>query len=92
MSVRVQVLLDLGEKERLLQQARADRLSLSAFIRLAALAYAAQRDASSRRMNSASLRDFFDECDRLVEIQQEPDWQEHRRVIETSIARGQSER
>ena len=34
------------------------------------------------------LRRFFEECDAMQEPGVEPDWEEHKRVIEDSLMRG----
>lgn len=87
MAERVQVLLAPEEKAKLLQQARRDRLSLSGWIRRAALDRLGALADEPRIRTKAELRAFFKECDRR-ERGAEPDWDQHRAVIERSIRDG----
>jgi hypothetical protein len=87
MAERVQVLLAPEEKARLREQARRDQLSLSMWIRRAALDRLASLAAQSRLRTKAELRAFFKECDRR-ERGTEPDWDQHLETIERSIRSG----
>jgi len=87
MGSRVQVILDEAERESFRRQAEHEGKSLSAWL----------RDAGRRRLAEAGepeigtvddLRRFFSalpdrECD-----EPEPDWEQHREVIDSSRARG----
>jgi len=86
MTTRVQVILDEAERESFRQRARAEGLSLSAWLRKAG------RDRLSARSATAlggvrALREFFASCD-VREKGREPDWREHLEVIEASRKRG----
>ena len=88
MSSRVQVVMDEMEREAFRRAAAREGLSLSDWLRRAA------RDrltaAAPRKLATVDeLREFFGECDRR-EAGREPDWEEHRKVIEESRARGRS--
>jgi hypothetical protein len=88
MSTRVQVVMDEMEREAFRSAAAREGLSLSDWLRRAA------RDRLSSveppKLDSVdSLRAFFGECDDR-ELGIEPDWHEHRGVIEESMARGRS--
>ena len=80
---RVHVLLDDAEKARYRAQAAREGKSLGAWLRAAAedrlRAAAMHRDLRTR----GSLEQFFAECDER-ESGREPDWDEHREVIERS--------
>lgn len=88
MAVRVQVVVDRLERERFRRRAAEQGLSLSAWFREAGREKAAAGE-SKRRMTPATLRAFFKKCD-TREREREPDWEQHRAVIDRSMARGQS--
>ena len=88
MSIRVQVVMGELEREAFREAAAREGLSLSDWLRRAARSRLAaveppQLDSVER------LRAFFDECD-MRESGVEPDWHEHREVIEASKAGGRS--
>jgi len=88
MSTRVQVVMDEIERETFRQAAAREGMSLSDWLRRAArqrLESAALPELSSVE----TLRAFFEECD-AREQGTEPDWQQHRAVIEESKAKGRS--
>lgn len=82
MSVRIQVLADPGDKARWREQAAREEKSLGAWIREAAEEkYVASR--ARRRLRTASdLQRFFAECDAREGEDAEPEWEEHKRVIQ----------
>jgi hypothetical protein len=84
---RIQVLLDPEEKERCRRLAQQRGLSLSAWLREAALTRATEEDRPARLRSRSALRAFFTECD-AREAGPEPDWDEHLRVLETSKVEG----
>jgi hypothetical protein len=84
---RIHILLDEGEKERFRREADREGVSLGEWLRDAARAKLAAADRGSRLDNLGQLRDFFAECD-AREQRPEPEWAEHRRVIEASIRAG----
>lgn len=87
---RIHIPLDQAEKERFRQQADREGKSLAAWLRDAArdkLA-AAQRRPAIETVDE--LRAFFAACT-TRETRAEPEWEEHRRVIEGSIRSGASD-
>lgn len=84
---RIHIPLDQAEKERFRRQAEREGKSLAAWLRDAARDKLA---AAERRPAIASvdeLRAFFAACT-ARETRREPEWVEHRRVIEGSIGSG----
>jgi hypothetical protein len=88
MSSRVQVILTEEEKARFASEARRRGMSLSAWLRAAALERLTQSESEVPR-DASALRAFFEACDRREEGR-EPDWEQHLAVIEGSRARGAS--
>lgn len=88
MSARIQVLVDPGDKARWREQAAREGKSLGAWIREAAEEkYVASR--ARRRLRTVSdLQRFFAECDAMEGEGAEPEWEEHKRVIEGSSPAG----
>ncbi len=87
MSTRIHIVLDPAEKERFRRQAEREGKSLAAWIREAAREKLA---ADARRVSIQTveeLRAFYAACDRR-ETSREPDWEDHRRVIERSARSG----
>ena len=85
----MQVILSDEEKSRLQREARRQRMSLSAWLRHAALerlAATEQRGLTSR----ADVERFFAACD-LRETGEEPAWEDHVKVISRSRGRGASD-
>lgn len=82
MSARIQVLADPSDKARWREQAAREGKSLGAWIREAAEEkYVASR--ARRRLRTVSdLQRFFAECDAMEGESAEPEWEEHKRVIE----------
>jgi len=88
MSTRVQVVMDEIERESFRRAAALEGLTLSDWLRRAA------RDrlesATTPELSSVEeLQAFFEECN-TREHGAEPDWQQHRAVIEESKAKGRS--
>lgn len=82
MSARIQVLADPGDKARWREQAAREGKSLGAWIREAAEEkYVASRGRCRLRTVS-DLQRFFAECDAMEGEGAEPEWEEHKRVIE----------
>jgi hypothetical protein len=88
MSVRVQVVMDELERERLRRAAEQEGLSLSDWLRRAARDRLRSMEAPTLS-TPEDLRAFFEECDRR-EQGKEPDWKEHLAVIEESKASGRT--
>lgn len=90
MTTRIQVLLAEDEKERLQAQARRDGLPLSTWLRRVALERLETQEAGTLIRSEEDLHAFFGDCD-AREKGREPDWEEHRAVIERSVASGASD-
>ena len=84
---RVQVILGEEEQERLRRRAEEEGMSLSSWMRRAALERLAAGEAGRRITTVEELQAFFAALD-TADPGEEPDWEEHRRVIEGSIAEG----
>jgi hypothetical protein len=89
MSARVQLLLSEEEKVRFQRAAQQQGLSLSAWLREAALERLAAERAPAGPSDRAALRAFFEACDQREEGA-EPDWPQHLEVIASSRLRGAS--
>ena len=87
MSTRIHIVLDPEDKARYRAQAEREGKSLAAWLREAA----EERLKTARSRASLRSRDaleaFFASCD-ARETEREPDWPEHRAVIERSRLRG----
>ena len=87
MSTRIHLVLDAAAKARYRAQAEREGKSLAEWLREAAEdRLRAARDRRSLRSPEA-LEEFFAACD-AREGDPEPDWSEHRTVIERSRVRG----
>ncbi|HEX2464009.1 MAG TPA: hypothetical protein VHR17_05225 [Thermoanaerobaculia bacterium] len=84
---RIQVLLDPEERDRFRSLAQRRGLSLSAWLREAALHRAAEESESTRIRTVDELRAFFAQCD-ARELGREPDWEEHLAVLDGSMREG----
>jgi len=84
MSDRIHLVVKEAEKERYRRQAEREGLSLSEWLRDAARRRLAEADERPALDTLEHLRDFFEACDRR-ERGTEPDWNEHRRLIEESL-------
>jgi AraC-like DNA-binding protein len=83
---RIQVLLDKDEKLALQEMAQEAGVSVSALLRKAGQELLESR-SRRRRLTAEDLAEFFQECSRR-ERGEEPDWEQHLRVIEESRAEG----
>lgn len=83
MTTRVHILLDEADKARYRRQAQREGKSLGAWLRAAAEERLRLAEDRRELRSSDDLARFFSECDQR-EQQREPDWAEHRRVIEQS--------
>jgi hypothetical protein len=84
---RIQVLLDPQERELFRRLARQRGLSLSAWLRDAALKQSTAENDMPRLRSVEDLRAFFAECD-ARESGREPDWEEHLAVLDASKREG----
>jgi hypothetical protein len=86
MAVRVQVLLQPGERERFREEARRRGMSLSAWLRDAGQRLARQR---RQRWTPADFRAFFREIDRRNKGKgREEDWEVTKKKIAASKVKG----
>jgi len=85
--VRIQILLGEQEREEFRRLAKRHGMSLSAWLRDAGREKAAAGESERQIRSKAALRDFFAECDQR-ERGLEPDWDEHREVIDRSKRSG----
>jgi len=84
---RIQVLVSAEEKEAFRELAEREGLSLSAWLRQAGLSGLAAAAGRRKIETVDDLRAFFAACDK-VEAGVEPDWEDHLRVIESSVSGG----
>ena len=90
MSTRIQVVLDNREKAMFRAAAKREGVSLSAWVKGCAM-QALEAQKRQHTLNSKeALRSFFAECDEL-EQGLEPDWKQHKRIIEESATSGITE-
>lgn len=89
MSVKVQVLLTARERELFKRQAKADGLSVSAWLKNAGQDRLVAAQAARGFQSTENLEAFFDHCDQL-EQGREPDWAQHLEVINRSRSEGSS--
>ena|SRR5438105_3598538 len=85
--VRVQVLIEAGEREAFRRAAEEAGKSLSGWIRDSALEKLDAVENASHFKSAAELEKFFKAC-RSRENEREPDWREHLRVMRESRERG----
>jgi len=88
MTIRVQVILDERERAAFRRQARLEGKSLSAWLREAGRERLREQSYLPRFADRAALAGFFEQCDDDAGAGVEPDWSEHRRVIEGSRTDG----
>lgn len=86
---RIHILIDEHERERFRRQAQREGKSLGAWLREAARDKLAAGERRAQMDTIRELRAFFAECT-ARETRKEPDWEEHRRVIERSVRSGSS--
>ena len=83
---RVRLAIPDEDHDRFVRQARREGVTLSAWLRTAAY----ERLAEQQRQpfeSLADLEEFFRACDALEGPRREPDWEEHRALIEESPTR-----
>ena len=79
-----------NDRERFVDQARREGMSLSAWLRAAAHERLEIRSKAKRFESAEDVRAFFRKRSGLDGPETEPDWSEHLRAINESRARGQS--
>lgn len=87
MSTRIHIVLDPEDKARYRAQADREGKSLAAWLRDAAEDRLRETQEGKSLRSRDALAEFFDACDEL-EVEQEPDWAQHRDAIERSRVRG----
>lgn len=90
MSERLHIVVEKEEKERFRRQAEREGMSLSEWLREAGREKLAAAEEIPGIETVSELRDFFAGCDERRGEGREPDWSEHRSVIEESIRGGGS--
>ncbi len=78
---RVQITVSDEDRDRFVQQAQSEGLSLSAWLRLAAYERLGERKPSPLFNSTEELEAFFDMRDTLEGPALEPEWEEHLEVI-----------
>jgi hypothetical protein len=84
---RIHIPIDEAEHQRFRRQAEREGKSLAAWLRDAARERLAAAERRPRMDSLEELRAFFAGC-AARERGREPDWDEHRRVIEQSVRSG----
>ncbi len=87
MSKRVQVVVSEADLERFRREAERRGQSLSSWMRDAAMERAAEEPVD-RFESAEDVKAFFEACDNNREEGREPDWEQHRMVLEDSIRQG----
>ncbi len=85
---RVQLVMADDDKERFVNQARREGMSLSAWMREAAHERLERRRSVTQFDSPEEIQEFFRSCADLEGPEMEPDWSEHLRVISESRWRG----
>ena len=87
---RVQLVMADEDRERFVDQARREGMSLSAWLRAAARDRLAARQRVKLFETPEDVVEFFRSCASLEGPETEPDWSEHLRVISESRSSGVS--
>ena len=82
--VRVQLVVPNQDRDRYLNQARREGLTLSAWLRAAAEDRIGRRQRGKPFASVDELNEFFAECDARAGPEPEPDWEEHLAIINES--------
>jgi hypothetical protein len=77
-----------ADRDRFFHQARREGLTLSAWLRAAAHDRLRKQETASRLDSPTALTAFFAACDERSGEGVEPDWEQHRQVIDESRGRG----
>ena len=85
---RVQLVMPDEDRDRFVHQARSEGMTLSAWLRSAAHQRLGQQQQARPFKSVADVGNFFRACDSLEGPATEPDWAEHRRVIDRSRSLG----
>ena len=85
---RVQLVMPDDDRERFVEQARREGMSLSAWLRAAARERLEKRRSVKQFESPEDVMEFFRSCAALDGPETEPDWEEHLRVMNQSRASG----
>ena len=85
---RVQLVMADEDRERFVEQARREGMSLSAWLRAAARERLAKRQSVKLFETPEDVEEFFRYCASLEGPETEPDWEEHLAVINESRGKG----
>ena len=78
------------DRARFVHHARREAMSISAWLQAAALERLARQSQTRRFASGTDLDSFLAHCDALEGPDTEPDWEQHRLVIEHSRGRGRT--
>ena len=87
---RVQLVMPDADRDRFVDQARREGLSLSAWIRAAAQERLETRQRVKIFESPDEVKEFFLRCASLDGPETEPDWDEHLRVMNESRGSGRT--
>ena len=87
---RVQLIIPDEERERFVDQARKEGMTLSAWLRAAGRQRLQERRRAEPFESPADVRAFFAACDALEGPESEPEWEDHLKVIAESRRGGAS--
>ena len=85
---RVQLVMSDEDRERFVDQARREGMSLSAWLRAAGRERLATRQSVEQFQSPEDVEAFFRLCAALDGPESEPDWNEHLQTISESRGRG----
>ena len=85
---RVQLVIHDDERELFVEQARLERMSLSAWLRAAARERLGKRQSVMQFESPEDVMEFFRSCAALDGPETEPEWEEHLRVMNESRSSG----
>ena len=85
---RVQLVMPDADRDRFVDQARREGMSLSAWMRAAARERLEARQRVKPFQSPDDVKAFFKSCAALDGPETEPDWSEHLRVMNESRAAG----
>ena len=85
---RVQLVMADEDRERFVDQARREGMSLSAWMRAAARERLEARQRVKLFESPEDVKEFFRSCAALDGPETEPDWDEHLRVMNESRSAG----
>ena len=87
---RVQLVIPDNDRDQFVHQAKSEGLTLSAWLRLAAQEKLTRETGSKKFQTVEEIRAFYKVCDDSVDLEHEPDWEDHKKVISKSKSSGSS--